>query len=259
MKVKNLKGRPILALLSVGLFLAFTVSLMAQVETVTTSTAGETTKEVDVENAEVVYIAGNDLVVKMENGEIRHFPNLPETDKVLVDGQEVGIHELKVGMKLHRTITTTTTPQVITKVETIRGKVFHVTPPRSVVITMANNKNHVFKIPEGTKFDIDGQETDAWGLKRGMEVKVTTVTESPEMHVAVQQLTRGTFPTAPPAEVAMLIEEPTPAPVAAPEPAAEEAAPESLPMTGSYLPAIGLLGVLLLSLGIGLRAIRTTR
>jgi hypothetical protein len=267
MKMKNLLGKPVLALLSVGLFLAFTVSLMAQVETVTTSTAGEATHEVNVENAEVVYLAGNDMVVKMENGQIQHFPNVPETDKIFVEGQELGIHDLKVGMKLQRTITTTTTPMIITKVETIRGKVFHVTPPTSVVITMANNKNHVFKIPNGTKFNIEGQDTNAWGLKKGMDIHVTTVTESPEMHVAVNQMTTGEFPQ-PPEETAMLIEEPTPAPAVAaaepapapaPEPAAEEEATESLPATGSYLPAAGILGVLLLSLGLGLRGIRATR
>ena len=65
MKLKNLMGGPVLALLSVGLFLAFTVSLMAQVETVTTTAAGEATHQVNVENAEVVYLEGNDMVVKM--------------------------------------------------------------------------------------------------------------------------------------------------------------------------------------------------
>lgn len=265
MKAKHFMGGPILSLLSVGLFLAFTVSLMAQVETVTTTTAGEATHEVDVENAEVVYLAGNDMVVRMGNGQIRHIPNVSESEKIFVDGRELGIHDLKVGMKLQRKITTTTTPQIITKVETIRGKVFHVTPPRSVIINMANNQNHVFTIPGGTKFLIDGQETDAWGLKKDMNITVTSVTETPEVHVAVDQMTTGEFPPAPPAETAMLIAEPNPAPAAAPapapapEPVAEEEAPESLPATGSYLPAVGLLGVLLLTLGLGLRRIRATR
>lgn len=260
MKPNNLMGRPILALLSVGLFLAFTVSLRAQVETVTTTTAGEATHEVSLENAEVVYLAGNDMVVRRENGAIQHIPNVSETQKIFADGRELGIHELKVGMKLQHTITTTTTPMYISKVETVRGKIFNVIPPRSVVITMANNKNHVFKIPEGTKFNIDGRETDAWGLRNGMTITATTVTESPEIHVAVNRTTTGEFPPAPPAETAMLIEEPYPSsePAAA-EPVAEaEATPESLPGTGSYLPAVGLLGVLLLSLGLGLRRIRPT-
>ena len=32
---------------------------------------------------------GNDLVVKMEDGTIRHFPNVPESAKVIVDGKEL--------------------------------------------------------------------------------------------------------------------------------------------------------------------------
>ena len=263
MKPNNLIGRLIFGVFSVGLFLGFTVSLMAQVETVTTTASGQATKEVSVERGEVVYVAGNDLVVKMENGEIRHFPNVPESSKVDVNGQMLGIHDLKPGMKLQRTITTTTTPQLITKVETISGRVFSVTPPSRVTITMENNQNHVFKIPEGTKFNIGGQETDAWGLRKGMQVHITSVMETPATQVAEQRYTTGTMPPPPPPEVAMLIEEPMPAPEAAPAPAAEqtmaEAEPESLPATGSTLPAIGLLGVLMLTLGFGLRAIRATR
>ena len=262
MKPNNIIGRLIYGVLSVGLFLAFAVCMRAQVETVTTTTAGQATKAISVERGEVVYVAGHDLVVKMEDGTIRHFANLPDSVKVDVNGQMLGVPELKPGMKLHRTITTTTTPQVITKVETIRGRIFHVTPPRSVVITMADNKNHVFKIPKGTKFDIGGQETDAWGLKKGMEIKVTSVTESPETHVAEQRYTTGTMPAPPPPEVAMLVEEDevgAPEPEPAPEQTVAEAAPESLPATGSNLPAAGLLGVLLMSLGLGLRAVRTTR
>ena len=67
-------------------------------------------------------------ILKMENGTYRHF-NVPETATVTVDGKQIGIHDVKVGMKLPKTITTTATPTIITKVETVQGKVFHVNPP----------------------------------------------------------------------------------------------------------------------------------
>ena len=44
-------------------------------------------------------VDGNDLVVKMEDGTIRHFPNVPESARVTVDGKELGIHDLKPGMR----------------------------------------------------------------------------------------------------------------------------------------------------------------
>jgi hypothetical protein len=43
-----------------------------------------------------------------------------------------------------------------------------VTPPISVILTLENGENQAFKIPEGQKFTVNGQEVDAWGLKKGM-------------------------------------------------------------------------------------------
>ena len=103
-------------MLVVGAFCLSTLSISAQVKTQTTTTQEQHTQEVKVERAEVVHVSGNDLVVIMENGEIRHFPNVPESARATVDGKELGIHDVKPGMKLERTITTTTTPQTVTTV-----------------------------------------------------------------------------------------------------------------------------------------------
>src|SRR6516162_8603476 len=125
--------------------LAFALGVNAQVQTTTTTTTGKAAKEVQVERGEVVTVAGNDLVVKMEDGTIRHFPNIPESARITVDGKQLGIHDLKPGMKLQRTITTTTSPQTVTTVQTVTGKVWYVNPPNSVILTMENGKNQSFK------------------------------------------------------------------------------------------------------------------
>ena len=98
MKSGQLVARTIFTLLSVGLFLAFTVSARAQVESETTTTPGQATREVNVERGEVAYVSGNTLVVKMEDGTLRTFENVPESARVDVGGQMLGIHELKPGM-----------------------------------------------------------------------------------------------------------------------------------------------------------------
>jgi hypothetical protein len=117
--------------------------------------------------------------VKMDDGTIRHVANVPESTKVNVDGRELGIHDLKPGMKLQRTISTTTTPQTITTVKTVTGKVWHISPPSSVILTLEDGTNQQFKIPKGQKFTVDGQQMDAWGLKKGMRVSATTTTATP--------------------------------------------------------------------------------
>src|ERR1700744_2148505 len=93
--------------------LAFAIGMRAQVQTDTSVSHGAATKTTTVEKAQVVSVTGNDLVVKMADGSIRHFPNVPESTRIDVDGKELGIHDLKPGMNLQRTITTTTIPKVI--------------------------------------------------------------------------------------------------------------------------------------------------
>ena len=234
------------ALISMG----FAASAGAQVQTETSSSTGQATKTVTVERGEVVSVTGNDLFVKMENGDIRHFPNVPESARVTVDGQQLGIHDLKPGMKLQRTITTTSTPQTVTTVETVTGTVFWVSPPSAVSLRLEDGTVQQFKIPKGQKFTIDGKETDAFGLRKGMKVSATRITESPEVVVSQQRKVTGTAPTPPPADVPILVAK------AQPVPAPTETAPEKLPKTGSMIPLLGLLGLLSLGMSLGLRILR---
>lgn len=238
--------------------LALALTTNAQVQTTTGTTAGQATKVVKVERGEVVLVNGNDLVVKMEDGSIRHIPNVPESARITVDGQQLGIHDLKPGMKLQRTITTTTKPQTVTTVQTVTGTVWHVTPPLSVILTLENGENQSFKIPKGQKFNVDGQMVDAFGLKKGMKISATKIVEVPEIVVSEQRKVTGTMPPpppAPPADTPILVAvgEPTHAPATQ---APAESTPAKLPQTASELPLIGVLGLLFLSVSVGLLLVR---
>ncbi len=124
------------------------------------------------------------LVVKTDDGELRHFPNVSDDKTVTVAGKELTVHDLKPGMKLQRTTITSTTPRMITTVKTVTGKVWRVSPPNSVILTLEDGTNQSFNIPKGQKFNVGGQETDAWGLKEGMNISATAVTETPETVVS---------------------------------------------------------------------------
>ncbi len=234
--------------------IAFATSMSAQVNTRSSTTSGQATHEVTVEHGEVVLVRGNDLFVKMDDGTLRHFPNVPESARATVDGQQLGIHDLKPGMKLTRTITVTSTPKTVTTVQTVTGKVWHINPPSTVILTLEDGNNQQFTIPKGQKFNVDGRETDAWGLKKGMRVSATKVVEVPEVHVQHTQQVSGKLPpppppvAPPPADAPILIAAAGPTPVLA--------TPAELPKTGSLLPLIGLLGSLSLLSSIGLGLIR---
>jgi LPXTG-motif cell wall-anchored protein len=123
-------------------------------------------------------------------------------------------------------------------------------------LTLEDGKNQEFKIPNGQKFDVDGQMVDAWGLKKGMTVSATKVVETPTTVIAQKQKLTGEMPPPPPppppADVPILVVEEV---QVAPVQVAQAAPAPVLPKTGSELPLVGLLGLL----SLGLRAARKSR
>lgn len=234
----------------------FSAVTMAQVQTETTTSKGAAVVETKVERGEVVNVSGNDLVVKMEDGEIRNFPNVPDSARITVNGQQLSVHDLKPGMKLERTITTTSTPQVVTTVHKVTGRVFQVRPPSSVILTLEDGTREQFTIPEGQKFNVDGREVDAFHLKQGMNISATKMVTVPETMVTQQRKVTGEMPP-PPTEaiqgpVLVVIQTKQ---VAQAKPAEAQPTPQKLPQTASELPLIGFIGLLALLSGVGLLAV----
>jgi len=254
-------SKPILhGLLCGGIFfIAFSLSAAAQVKTQTSEAQGKATKEVTVERGEIVYLKGTTVVIKMEDGELESFENVPESTSFIVDGKPVNIRTARVGMKLEKQTLKTTTPKVITTVETVTGKVWQTSPPKSVILTLQDGTNQRFNIPDGQKFTIGGKETDAWGLRKGMVVNAQRVTEVPTTVVEETTKRTGKMPSPPPeplsADLPLLVVAavPSPPPV---ETASAEPAPKTLPKTASSLPLIGLLGAFLCAISLTSTAIR---
>ena len=178
--------------------IAIALSGNAQMQTKTTTTSGKATQRVKVDRAEVVLVAGNDLVLKMEDGTIRHIANVPQTFRATVDGKEIGLYDLKAGMTLERTTTITTTPKVVTTVRTVKGRVWHVSPPHYVMLALEDGSNQRFEIPAGQRFKVEGQTVDAWGLKPGMIITATKVVEFTATEVEQQRKLTGSMPPTPP-------------------------------------------------------------
>jgi hypothetical protein len=244
--------------LLVGSAVCFTLSspAAAQVQTTQNVEHGTATQEVKIERGEVVYVSGNDMIVKMEDGSLQAFDNVPDSKTVHVDGQELNIHQLKPGMTIEKQTITTSTPRLVTTVETVTGKVWYVSPPNSVILTLENGEKQKFKIPPDTKFTVNGQQSDAFGLKKGMVVSVQRVTEVPETVINTEIKHTGTMPPPPPTPKAAI---PVLVIVALPAPAATETAaepPAKLPKTASDLPLLGLIGALLCGMALAMMGIR---
>jgi hypothetical protein len=213
--------------------------------------------EMQVRNAEVIYVEGNDLVLKLENGKIEHLV-VPDSDKFTIDGQEVSVRELVRGTKLTQTIATTTTPRNVNTVRTIEGKVWHVNAPKTVILRLPDNTNQIYTVPSHARFIVNGQQKTVFDLRKGMNIKATIVTD--DTHTVIEQSKAITgeapIPQALPQEVGVLLffgAAPTPH---APVNAEDTELASTLPTTASLLPLAGLLGALAVVILLGLTTVR---
>lgn len=236
-----------LALGAVGFLIALSAAprASAQDSTVTTIQPGVAATEAAVRNAEVVYVEGNDLVLKLESGKVEHLV-VPDSDLFTIDGKDVSVRDLKPGTKLTQTITTTTTPHFVNSVRTIKGKVWHVNAPNSVIVTLPDNTNQIFRTPNDAKFIVNGQPKTAHDLRKGMQFEATVVTDDSHTVVSRNKTVVGQAPPPPlPQLVGVMLfpRQLTPEPTPVGSVTAEHAWAEArLPQTASPLPLLGLVG-----------------
>jgi hypothetical protein len=238
---------------------AFTVAVAgAQAQDTTTSSIrhGEPSYETKVRNAQIVYVEGNDLVLKLENGKVEHMV-VPADEKFDIDGREVTVSDLKHGTKLTQTITTTTTPRYVNTVRTLKGKVWHVNAPGSVIITTPEGTNQLYKVPSHAQFTINGKKKTVFELKKGMKFEATIVTDEPQTVVEYSKSNVGQAPAPPtPLQVGVLL-------IQRASPVTQEVASnvtaehaDTLPNTASSVPMMGLLGLLGIGSALGLGTVR---
>jgi LPXTG-motif cell wall-anchored protein len=116
-------------------------------------------------------------------------------------------------------------------------------------------------IPDGQKFTVDGQEVDAFGLKKGMKVTATKIVETAVTAVTEHTQVTGTIPAG--GTVLIAKGAPTPAAGGAGSATAGTTAEETttaasakLPKTGTGLPLLGVLGLLLIATSLGMALLR---
>lgn len=238
--------RMLVLVVAIGLAAAF--GALAQDTSKTEVMTGQATTTTATLSGTIVYVAGNELVVRLDSGEVKDFQVAPNATATTEDGTEVTIRDAKPGMRLTSTLTITTAPQTIETIRTIKGKVWNVQPPSLVILTLPEG-NRQFRVPDGQKFTIDGNEATIWDLRNGQEVTATVIKTVPETVASLSKKVAAKLPPpTPPVEGALLVEEEAQV--------AEASPPPALPATGSMVPLLGLLGVLLTGASLGLSLIR---
>jgi len=248
-----------LAFVVLAFLCVMTVGLAAQDIThpSTTKTIEPPTHQVQtthVQNAEVINVSGHEIVLELENGKLELL-NLGPDFRFQVDGRNLTVHELTPGMKLTQEIHTITTPQEVTTVRTVNGKVWHVNAPH-LILSFPGGENKAYTVPDGIVFHIDGEDKTVFDLRKGMNISATVLKVEPVQSVRTHTVVTGQAPPRPEVtfEGPMLIEPTREAPAVTA--AVEQPPAEELPNTASLVPLAGLLGFLFMTLYAGLRIVR---
>lgn len=220
---------------------------------------------------EIISVDGNRVVAKTDQG-IREV-TLPNDFKINIDGKDVGVSELKPGMKGTAIVSTKTTMSPVVVTEIKNAEVLNVSGNTIIVRGADGIKKYTAQDAKDRNVSImrEGERVDLSQLRPGDRLTATIITKKPPV-VTTEQAIKSASASSPassaPAKAAASAPAPAAAasaPAPAPAPAAEPAKPaetkmaKKLPKTGSHLPLAGGLGMLFVAAGLTLTALRRRR
>ena len=194
---------------------------------------------------EVLAVDGNQLVVRLPEG-TREL-TVPDDFRFNINGQQVSVHELKVGTKGTATITTRTTVTPVTVTEVKNGTV--VQASSGTVIVRTDEGVKMFSQGDidkrGVKIMLDGKPAQIVDLHQGDRLSATIITSRPPKVMTEKEVEATVAKAAPaaggapPAAAARTPSAPAAAepPRAAPAPAPAEAPRAAAPAAPAASPA----------------------
>jgi hypothetical protein len=166
--------RPV-ALLLAGISFGLSAMVLAQETTTTSSTPKAVTRVVKVDTARVVYVSGDDVVLKDADGRLLLLA-LPAATPLIVDGKPAALKDLTPGTTLAHVQARTLVESEVTSVTQIDGEVTQVTPPKWVTLKLGDGTVKRYEIPKETSFQVNGKTATAFDLRKGMKLSATAVT-----------------------------------------------------------------------------------
>ena len=225
-------------ILGIGLLAASAAIVTAQQPSSSTSTqmgASQTTTSKHIVNATVISVNGNKVVATDAAGKATEY-TIPEGFKFQLGGKDIGVADLKPGMHVSATITTTTTttPVYVTEIKT--GKVLAVSGNNIVV--RGPQGNRVFSnqdaVQRNAKVMKDGQQVLLSDLRAGDNFTAVIVTDHPPTVASEREVQAMVHAAPEPVPVAAAPgSAPAAMPTAAGSPEGAPAAPATAPAEAS--------------------------
>jgi hypothetical protein len=190
---------------SCGWAVVFCVGLFAQTPQVADRSVAVNAQrqQVDVRQATVLYVAGNHLVVKTQEGQVKHL-EIPDDQTFDIDGQQVKVRDLKPGTRLMQVVTTTTQDVTVSNIRTADLKVIQVIPPH-LNVQLPDGTQKVLRVPEGTTFEINGKAMKLTDLREDMRIKGTVVSKTPQTVTSQSKAVAGVAPIEIPTVVGVVL------------------------------------------------------
>ena len=175
----------------------------------------------------VVYVAGNDLVLKAADGKILNYTAVPASTTFASAGKPLTFAQLKPGTELSAPVSTGSDPQVVASITVMKAKVYGTAPPDGITLTTPQGAKD-FVVPAGATFMVGGKALPLTALASDVTIDATIITPAADG-------ADTPAPVPPPLTGTLLITK-----------------ADELPLAGTNLPLYGLLGFAMLLLGFAL-------
>jgi hypothetical protein len=158
-----------------GIVFGLPLVVLAQETTTTASKPTSATRVVKVETAQVVYVSGDDVVLKDGNGSLKLLA-LPAGTPLIVDGKPTALKDLTPGTMLSHVQARTRVESDVTTVTQVDGVITQVSPPKWVTLKRGDGTVKRYEMPGEATFQVNGTTATAFDLRKGMQLSATAVT-----------------------------------------------------------------------------------
>lgn len=152
---------------------ALSITSSAQERSATTTTPKSTLKTLSIDTAQVVYVSGDDAVLKMPDGRLHLFELSPGTS-MTIDGKPSTAADLQQGTTLSHVRMRSRTESDVTTVTQINGTIT-AKNGRFVTLRLDDGASKIYRVPYHATFNVGGQDTTYDNVKKGMKIAVTAV------------------------------------------------------------------------------------
>jgi hypothetical protein len=136
-----------------------------------------------IEKAEVLYIKGEEVFVKLPGGEIKQF-EIQDSSRFAIEGRDLSVHELKPGMILTARITTAVTPRWVDTVSVTEIGTVWKTIGSSIIITTPSGEHRMYRVAAEGTATVGGEEKTLDQLHEGDKISARVVKTRAQAEVA---------------------------------------------------------------------------